>query len=295
MTLPIIIAQISDFHVKPDGELVQGHVDAAAATACAIAALNAFRPRPDLVVISGDLVDEPLANAYERVKRLLALLELPFVVLPGNRDSRQCIRTTFPHVPAGSDSDPINQAVVLKDLDLLLLDSTVPGQSHGELDSRTLRWLETQLSHSSERPALLFLHHPPFVSGIKPLETKGLENASCLEEIVAQHPRVQLVAAGHEHRATVSSFAGRLSTICPSVSFAVDLDIARETHHAFVQEQTDLNFGGLARQRRLAFILEPPGFHLHLWWPEAQHRRSFGRIVTHLVPIGAFGSPQPFA
>lgn len=275
--------------------MVQGRVDTAAATACAIAALNAFRPRPDLVVISGDLVDEPLAKAYETVERLLALLELPFVVLPGNRDSRQLMRAAFAQLPGGSSADSINHAVVLKELDLLLVDSTIPGQSHGELDLRTLGWLDHQLSHSPERPALLFLHHPPFVSGIKPLETKALKNAGALEEIVAKHPRVRLVAAGHEHRATVTNFAGRLSTICPSVSFAVDLEIERQTQPTFVLENTGLNFGSLGRQSQLAFIMEPPGFHLHLWWPEEQRRDAFGRIVTHLVPIGDYGSPQPFA
>ena len=41
-----------------------------------IAALNAFRPRPDLVVISGDLADTPTADEYEHLKRLLSQLDL---------------------------------------------------------------------------------------------------------------------------------------------------------------------------------------------------------------------------
>ena len=46
-------------------------------------ARNAFRPRPDLVVISGDLADTPTADEYEHLKGLLSQLDLRFVSIPG--------------------------------------------------------------------------------------------------------------------------------------------------------------------------------------------------------------------
>ncbi len=81
---PIRIAQISDLHIKSPGALAYGRVDTAKALERCIAALNELRPRPDLVVISGDLADTPNADEYEHLKRLLAKLELPF-----GRHSRQ--------------------------------------------------------------------------------------------------------------------------------------------------------------------------------------------------------------
>ena len=59
MPKPILIAQISDLHIKAPGQLAYGKVDTAAALQRCIETLNAFEPRPDLVVISGDLVDTP--------------------------------------------------------------------------------------------------------------------------------------------------------------------------------------------------------------------------------------------
>jgi 3',5'-cyclic AMP phosphodiesterase CpdA len=56
---PILIAQISDLHIKSPGSLAYGRVDTAAALGRCIAALNEFAPKPDLVVISGDLADTP--------------------------------------------------------------------------------------------------------------------------------------------------------------------------------------------------------------------------------------------
>ena len=66
---PILIAQISDLHIKRPGELAYGRVDTAQALTRCVEALNAFRPRPDLVVISGDLADTPTAEEYDHLKR----------------------------------------------------------------------------------------------------------------------------------------------------------------------------------------------------------------------------------
>src|ERR1022692_3851208 len=86
---PVHIAQISDLHIKLPGSLAYGRVDTAAALARCVAALNAFRPKPDFVVISGDLADTPTAGEYQHLKRLLASLELPYAGIPGNHDSRE--------------------------------------------------------------------------------------------------------------------------------------------------------------------------------------------------------------
>src|SRR3978361_348086 len=93
---PVHIAQISDLHIKPPGALAYGRVDTATALARCVAALNEFRPRPDLVVISGDLVDTPTAEEYQYLKRLLGPLELPFVSIPGNHDAREWMRAALP-------------------------------------------------------------------------------------------------------------------------------------------------------------------------------------------------------
>ena len=71
---PIIIAQISDLHVKRPGTLAYGKVDTAAALAHCVAELNRLDSPPDLVVISGDLVDTPLKEEYDHLLTLLAQL-----------------------------------------------------------------------------------------------------------------------------------------------------------------------------------------------------------------------------
>ena len=267
---PVLIAQISDLHIKPPGVLAYGRVDTAAAFQRCVAALNAFTPKLDLVVISGDLADTPTAEEYQHLKRLLAPLKLPFVGIPGNHDSREMMRAAFPLASYAFPSGSLSQSVEGGGLDLVLLDSSVPGSPHGELDTPTLQWLETTLASSPDRPALLFLHHPPFKTGIWHMDRQNLLNAGELAAVVRRHARVQLIATGHAHRATLAMFAGIPSTICPAPNHAVDLD--------------------LAELREPSFKVEPPAFHLHAWFPGEE----FGSVVTHHVPIGDFDGPHPF-
>jgi 3',5'-cyclic AMP phosphodiesterase CpdA len=235
-----------------------------------VAALNAFRPKPDFVVISGDLADTPTAEEYQYLERLLAPLELPFAGIPGNHDSRELMRAAFPSAAYAFPSGPLDQRVEIAGIDLLLLDSSVPGKPHGVLAASSLQWLEAMLATSPDRPALVFLHHPPFRTGIWHMDRQNLFNAAEFAAIVSRYPRVQRIAAGHVHRATLTTFAGVATTICPAPNHAVDLD--------------------LAELREPSFKVEPPAFHLHSWFPG----EGFGSLVTHQVPIGEFDGPHPF-
>jgi 3',5'-cyclic AMP phosphodiesterase CpdA len=53
----MLIAQISDMHVKADGELLYRRIDTAGYLERAVAHLNALDPRPELVLATGDLVE----------------------------------------------------------------------------------------------------------------------------------------------------------------------------------------------------------------------------------------------
>jgi len=269
MPQPILIAQISDLHIKTPGSLAYGKVDTAAALQRCVETLNALAPRPDLVVISGDLVDTPTEGEYAHLKRLLAPLEIPFVAVPGNHDSRELMRAAFaqPSFPA---EGPLNQLQPVGEIDVVLLDSSVHGQPHGELDAGTLEWLDAVLASSDRRPALLFLHHPPFRAGIWHMDRQNLRNAADLATVVERSPWVRLVAAGHVHRAALTQFAGTVATICPAPNHAVALDL-----------------GELLEP---SFRVEPPAFHLHAW----ASGDGYGNLVTHHVPIGAFEGPHPF-
>lgn len=103
------------------------------------------------------------------------------------------------------------------------------------------------------------------------MDRQNLLNLSELIPNLRRHPRMQLLATGHVHRAALTLFAGVPTTMCPAPNHAVDLDLA-----------------GL---REPSFKVEPPAFHLHSWFPG----EGLGTVVTHQVPIGSFGGPHPFS
>lgn len=270
MSIPVRIAQISDLHIKPLGEIAYGRVDTAAALTRCITELNRLAPQPDMVVISGDLVDKPSPQAYEHLVSLLAPLKIPFVAIPGNHDDRDAMRAHLPHRGYVHDAGPLNSVRAVDDVDVVLLDSIVPDKDYGTLDAPTLAWLDATLAASTTRPALLFLHHPPFVTGITHMDRQNLHNAGDLAALLRKHKRVRLVAAGHVHRAVLTTFAGVTATICPAPNHAVALDLEGKSPPGF--------------------RVEPPAFHLHAWFPGD----VFGSVVTHWIPIGDFDGPHPF-
>lgn len=268
MARPVLIAQISDLHIKRPGETAYGIVDTAAAFARCVAHLNAMTPQPDFVVISGDLVDGGSSEEYAHLKRLLAPLKISFAAIPGNHDVREAMRAAFPNQPYARATGAMNSRLSIAGLDLVLLDSSVPGKPYGLLDAETLQWLDETLASDLDRPALLFLHHPPFMPGIEHMDVQNLQNAKELAPIIRRHSRARMIAAGHVHRATLTQFAGIPATICPAPNHAVALDL----DNSLVP----------------SFALEPPALHLHAWF------ETRGDLVTHFVPVGEFAGPYPF-
>lgn len=89
------IIQISDTHIVPEGALAYGQVDTAAALAETVATINRLLPQigpVDLVIVTGDLTEHGTPEEYDRFKMLMADLDLPYRVLPGNHDRREPMR-----------------------------------------------------------------------------------------------------------------------------------------------------------------------------------------------------------
>lgn len=264
-----LIAQISDLHLKAHGKLSYGVVDTLAALRQAVAHLNASQPRPDIVIVSGDLVDFGQAEEYAVLRPELERLHMPYYLVPGNHDDRAALRAAFAdqgYLPASPEA-PLDWVVDDYPLRLIGLDSTIPGRHGGQLEDSQLRWLDAQLAARPQAPTVLILHHPPFVSGIGHMDREPFLNAAALHEVIAAHPQVERLLCGHLHRSMQRRFAGSLCCVCPGVSHQIVLDL-----------QVDAP---------AHFNLEPPGYLLHHWQGEQG-------LVTHTGVFGQYPGPYPF-
>lgn len=262
----MLLAQLTDTHIRTPGTLAYGVVDTAIFLERAVAHLCARTPRPDAVIVTGDLTDFDRPEEYARFKALTAGLPMPLFPIPGNHDGTQGLASAFPHIAARAQGGKLNYVIDEFDLRLVMLDSSVPGAPHGLLGGPTLAWLEATLAAAPDRPALVALHHPPFLTGIRHMDVQNLQDAAALEAVLARHPQVRALVCGHVHRTVLTSFAGRPASICPSPAHAVSLDLDPAAPPAF--------------------HMEPPGLHLH--------RFAEGRLATHLDFIGSYDGPHPF-
>jgi 3',5'-cyclic-AMP phosphodiesterase len=252
MKRPFLLVQLSDPHVGADW----GDGDSVAMLAAAVESVRALESNPDAVLISGDLADHAVDVEYEQVRELLAPVEAPLYVLPGNHDDRLALRRHF-GVP-GADGQPVQYAADLGPLRLVVLDSTRAGEDRGELDAGRLAWLEATLAAAPGTPTLLALHHPPLVTGIPGFDRVGLPPADrrALGKVIEVHPQVRRIVAGHMHRTISAELGGRNVLAVPST---------------YVQAR--LEFG--AEEIRLS--AEPSGF--------AVHALLDGELVSHVQPV----------
>jgi Icc protein len=221
---PLVLVQLSDCHVGADW----GDGDAVLRLAAAVDAVGALQTSPAAVLLSGDVVDHGAAAEYEQARDLLAPLAAPLHVLPGNHDDRAELRRCF-GLPGAGD-EPVQYAVDLGPLRLVVADTQRPGDERGELDAARLSWLDSTLAEAPDMPTLLALHHPPITTGVPAFDEVGLPapDRHAFAEIVAAHPQVLRILAGHLHCAVAGDVAGRTVLAAPSTYVQARLDPGTE-------------------------------------------------------------------
>lgn len=157
---------------------------------------------PDLVLVTGDVANHGSAAAYQRAREYLNRLGVPWFWLPGNHDDRERM------VEGLGDGRPMWRSICVGGWQIVLLDSTVPGQVGGEIGAAEFALLDHWLDSAPRLPTLLCLHHQPVPVGCAWLDTQLVADAAGLLERVAAHAQVRGVVWGHVHQ----EFAARIGT-----------------------------------------------------------------------------------
>ncbi|WP_232470446.1 MULTISPECIES: 3',5'-cyclic-AMP phosphodiesterase [Methylococcus] len=203
------ILQITDSHILPDPGARFYGIDSAASLRAVIGHAN--RGPFDLVLLTGDLAQEPVPQSYRRLAGFCAELPAPCHWLPGNHDEPALARHILKSTPL------LHEPVIRKGHWLIVcLDSTVPGSAGGSLSEGQLDLLQRTLSRHPSLHTLVALHHHPVPSGSAWMDTMILDNAGEFFAVLDRHPQVKAVLHGHTHQVADVEFKGKRVLGTPS-------------------------------------------------------------------------------
>jgi 3',5'-cyclic AMP phosphodiesterase CpdA len=221
--------------------------------------------KPDMLVLSGDVTDRGDIESFEKLAADLA--DVPFPVWPmvGNHDTREALVEVFPQVAL--DGGFLQYAIEGDGLRVLLLDTLELGRHAGAFCEARAAWLTAQLDAAPNKPTLIFMHHPPVVSGIQWMDPEpGEQWIQRFGAAVDGRKQIVAIHCGHLHRPLATTFHGIPLGVTPSVAPLVAMDL-----RPIDPENPD---------GRDLITTEPPTYALHRWDGE--------NLVTHYERISGW-------
>lgn len=218
------ILHLSDTHLLAGNVPLGGRYDTAANLRRTLESVEALGLRPDAIVFTGDLTDLGEPDAYralrDAVEPVAARLGAPLVWVAGNHDERPALRRDL--LDGEPTEEPVTSVHDLGGLRLIVLDTTVPGWHHGDLDDTQLEWLRSELSTAAPLGTILAMHHPPLPSHVPLFDILELRDQSRLADAITGTD-VRAVLAGHLHYSTSGTFAGVPVSVAAATCYTMDL------------------------------------------------------------------------
>ena len=239
----LVIAHVTDTHFGNDVH------DPGPRNAAVMDHLLAMAPRPDVLVVTGDVADHGHAGEYAEARAWLDRWKGPLAVCPGNHDVRAAYVAGL-GLPARTVVDAVGVRFVMLDS---LVDADETGRvDPGRLGDEQLAWLDARLAED-DRPVYVCLHHPPTTIGLELMDPIRLLDGDALAAVVRRHAHVVATLVGHAHTMAATTFAGRPLLIGGGVVSTVTAD---------------------AETPPTLWYDAPPTFALHLVGED-------GRVTTH--------------
>ena len=254
----MLIAQMTDIHIgfEPEARPEELNRQRFRAT---LDRLLAQPNVPDMLLLTGDITDRGDADSFAKTATLLEAVQCPIFPLVGNHDSRNELLVAFPDTP--SEDGFVHYVVEQDGLVVIMLDTLEPGRHGGAFCTARRDWLKARLAEHAGKPTVIFMHHPPVISGIGWMDPREGESwmLNLADALSGYEDQVQAIHCGHLHRQIVATFCGIPVSVTPSVAPLVSMDL-----RAISSDQPD---------QRPLITSEPPTYALHYW--------NDGRLVSH--------------
>ena len=193
--VPLRIAHISDMHA---GEVTFQHD----VMAKAIEKIN--RMQPDVVVVAGDLTAAGYEDEYVEAAAILAQIEPPKLIIPGNHDARNVGWVHFEHyfgdrfsrLRHGFDAER-SERLRATGFTVAGVDSSEPDLDEGRVGRDRYQWIRTQYDHPEDIKVFAIHHHLVSVPGTGRERNIVMDAGDLLAQLTSLD--IDLIVSGHKH------------------------------------------------------------------------------------------------
>lgn len=193
---PVQLLQLTDCHIGPDESEELLGLNTNESLQDVIEHLSRKDASWDLLVTTGDIANNGGARTYQRYLEILKHSNIRFRAfgwLPGNHDSPLEMNEALA-------ANELTKEIHIGNWLILMLNTQVPGHTHGNLVEAELNLLDEALALHKDRHVIIFMHHQPVPVGCVWVDTQKVRSEYAFFKILDQYTHVKAVVWGHVHQ-----------------------------------------------------------------------------------------------
>jgi Icc protein len=170
------LIQITDCHIQAAAQDRLKGMNTRASLEAICQSIVTDNDNLDLMLATGDLSQDGSVASYEYLAQQLSELGLPIFWLPGNHDDPGLMHELL-------DNRQLSAAkkVLIGNWLIVLLDSTITGESAGNVSPQQLDFLQRSLRAHPQHHVLVCLHHQVIPAGSAWIDQQGLQQPQALQ------------------------------------------------------------------------------------------------------------------
>ncbi|MFW5444156.1 MAG: 3',5'-cyclic-AMP phosphodiesterase [Methylococcaceae bacterium] len=214
MDAPLLILQITDLHILAEPGKTMAGVDTELYFSRVLQYAQKRHSSADLMLVTGDLVQNPSQQSYQRIYTELKKYQTRTLCLPGNHDDL----TLMQQIINGKQIN-CNKNFKFKHWQIICLNSKKTGSQGGLLAADELIYLQNTLDKTPDLNTLIAVHHHPLPTHSAWMDTMMIENSDELFSILKQYSQVKAITCGHIHQELNTKKDNKLILGMPSTCF----------------------------------------------------------------------------
>ena len=195
MMAPLSLLQITDLHILPGLNETFLGINTEHYFHAVLDLAFAKHHHFDLILVTGDLAQEPCSGSYQRILQKLESTNTPCICLPGNHDDYGLMQQIF-----NTRRVSCRKQVLFENWQLICLNSQIPGSQGGRISEQELLFLEDCLTSYPNHHALIAVHHHCLGTKSPWMDTMIIENSEVFLAITKRYSQVKAITTGHIHQ-----------------------------------------------------------------------------------------------